>query len=448
LSGVRFSQRRWQEAASLARDALALDPHDAYALDVLGSSLFMENDALGALRAWNQIGKPRVNLVRIEGVRRTRHQAIVEALGIRPNMLLHADAFERARRRLDDLPDHSTTRLAVRPEADGFATVDVVVAERETVPRGAVEWTGAAVSAAVNREVAVAIPGSGGQGQVWSARWSWWSGRPGVSASFSAPRMRSLPGIWRVEGSWQAETYGPRDVAAPTPLRQSRTRGVLSVSDWLNGALRYELLAGLDGFDGARKTAATGAQLERRAFGDHVSIAGTATRWTPVGGGSGFSSAAAHIAMQSTPDRRGWMYYGVLAAAGVSADAPLALWPGAGDGHARPALLRAHPLVKDGVMATDDSSVFGRTLVNATAEMQRGLARPMVPRMAIAVFVDAARASRRAVSGGEAVQVDAGTGLRVKIPGSAGLLRVDVAHGLRDGANALSVGWLLTPFAR
>ena len=31
LGGVRFAQRRWQDAAALAGDALARDPHDAYA---------------------------------------------------------------------------------------------------------------------------------------------------------------------------------------------------------------------------------------------------------------------------------------------------------------------------------------------------------------------------------------------------------------------------------
>ena len=53
---------------------------DAYALDVLGSSLFMQDDGVGALRAWNQIGKPRVNRVRIEGLHRTRYQTVAEVM--------------------------------------------------------------------------------------------------------------------------------------------------------------------------------------------------------------------------------------------------------------------------------------------------------------------------------------------------------------------------------
>ena len=63
LSGVRFAQRRWSDAAALAREALHRSPRDEYALDVLGSSLFMQGDEAGALRAWNRIGKPRVKTV-------------------------------------------------------------------------------------------------------------------------------------------------------------------------------------------------------------------------------------------------------------------------------------------------------------------------------------------------------------------------------------------------
>ena len=84
LAGVRFAQKRWREAAALARQALDHDPGDAYAIDLLGSALFMQNDDVGALEAWNRIDKPRVDRVRIDGITRTRHQAIAAALGLEP----------------------------------------------------------------------------------------------------------------------------------------------------------------------------------------------------------------------------------------------------------------------------------------------------------------------------------------------------------------------------
>src|SRR5262249_20291269 len=122
LAGVRFAQRRWPDAATFARQALDRQHDDAYALDVLGASLFMQDDAVGALRAWNRVGKPRLDLVRIDGLRRSRYQTIAESLGLTTNTVLTADQFLRAKRRLDELPDRSSARLTVRPDADGFAT--------------------------------------------------------------------------------------------------------------------------------------------------------------------------------------------------------------------------------------------------------------------------------------------------------------------------------------
>jgi hypothetical protein len=37
--------------------------------------------------------------------------------------------------------------------------------------------------------------------------------------------------------------------------------------------------------------------------------------------------------------------------------------------------------------------------------------------------------------------VDAGAGVRFRLPSRGETLRIDYAHGLRDGANAVSVGW-------
>lgn len=439
LSGVRFAQRRWSDAAALARDALRRDPNDAYALDVLGSSLFMQDDGVGALRAWNQIGKPRVNRVRIEGLHHTRYQTVAEVMAIQPNMLLTAELFDRARRRLSELPDHAATRLAVRPEADGFATVDVVVVELAAVPHGVVEWAGTAVRTAANREIGVSVPGVRGEGDVWSASWRWWSNRPGVSVGFAAPRVRGLPGVWRFEGAWYSDTYGG---AQASRIVESRTHGGLTVSDWLPGNVRYAVTMGLDSWTGGRKAASMGGALEHVAFNDRLSLSIDATQWAPMTGGSAFRSVGARAIARSSADTRGWVTRGTIGLERVSDAAPFALWPGAGEGQVRAQLLRAHPLLSDGVVDLTGSSAFGRTLTFGSMEVQRWLERPSLVRVGVAGFADLARASRQAAAGSTPVHVDLGAGLRIRIPGTPGVLRVDVAHGLRDGENALTFGWL------
>ena len=108
----------------------------------------------------------------------------------------------------------------------------------------------------------------------------------------------------------------------------------------------------------------------------------------------------------------------------------------------RASLLRAHPLLSDGILDLTPSAAFGRTLIFASGESQWWLPRPSLVHLAIAGFADLARASRQADGTSTPVQVDLGAGLRIKIPGTPGVLRADIAHGIRDGANALTFGWL------
>ena len=439
LAGVRFAERRWADATTLARQALDRDTRDEYAWDVLGSSLFMQDDPEGALRAWNKIGRPRVNTVNIEGIRHARYQAIAADLAIQPNALLTADAYERARRRLEEWPDRRSARLAFRPEAAGFATVDVVVAEHSTRPHGAAEWSAVAARSAIDREMTFATPGFSGQGELWTASWRWWNDRPRVAGSFAAPRTGHLPGVWRVDASWETQTYA-LDAGAAALIRESRTHGGLTVSDWISGKVRYSVGAGIDVFDGARKTAFVNATLERRLMDDRVSLSTDVTNWSSFTADPGFTVVGAQAALRSSRQLERWVHRVTLGAQRVSDAAPFAMWSGAGEGHARAPLLRAHSLLDGGVIETRGSA-FGRTLTYANAETQRWFDRPRLPRLGLAGFADVARANRGVSGSSNALQIDLGGGLRIKIPGADGVLRVDAAHGMRDGANALTVGW-------
>ena len=443
LAGVRFAQHRWHDAADVARQALARDAQDEYAWDVLGSSLFMQDDVAGALRAWNRIGKPRVNVVRIDGIQHARYEVIADALAIQPNTLLTASTFERARRRLGELPDRATARLAFRPEAAGFATVDVVVSERSARPRGAAEWTAVAARSAIDREVTIASSGFTGQGELWTASWRWWNERPRVAVGFAAPRAGRLPGIWRVDASWDTQTYA-FDASAPATaiVRESRAHGGLTISDWMTGTLRYSIGGGVDAWNGDRKATFFGASLERRLVDDRVSLSAIAAKWSFFTGDRGFTSLDARAAFRSSAQVQRWVYQTTLGAQRASDASPFAVWPGAGDGHSRVPLLRAHPLLDGGVIEASHGA-FGRTLAYADVEVQRWFDRPLLPRLGLAGFADFARASRGVAGSSNAPHLDIGGGLRIKIPGAEGVLRVDIAHGVRDGTNALTFGWLL-----
>jgi hypothetical protein len=439
LAGVRFAQHRWSDATSLAEQALALDPHDAYAWEVLASSRFMQDDFSRSLDAWNHIGKPQIDSVQIHGIERTRYELMTRALGLTANTLLTDEAFSRAARRLSELPDAAAARISYRPDADGFATVDVAVSERSALPKGVAQWAATAGRFLVDREAAVAVPGQTGQGEVWEASWRWWNNRPRAALAFAAPRVGWMPGVWRVEGSWEAQTYAVGESANDEDRhRETRTYGGVSVSDWLTGNLRYEMSTGLDVWDAGRRTVSIGGGLQRRIARDRIALLGDLGTWIPLDGGRAFQSAAAHARFTTSSAPARWLFTADGGAAIVTASAPFALWPGAGDGHARPALLRAHPLLDDGIVS---GPVFGRTLTNVSSEVQRWLERGALVRFGAAAFADIARATDGVDGTDPRTQVDVGLGLRIRVPGTSGTLRADVATGLRDGARAFTVGW-------
>lgn len=439
LAGVRFSQQRWREAAQLAMQAVERNAGDVYAWDVLGSSRFILNDESGALEAWNHIDKPRLDSVQISGLTRTRYALLARFAALTPNTLLTAGRLSIAERRLRALPDRLATSIAYRPDNDGFATVNVAIVERPQWPHSLIDWTAIGVQAAVNREVTLAVPGNTGQGELWEGSWRWWSQRPRAAVSFSAPRTGRLAGIWRLDGSWEAQTYR-QSTSAPSDIRQEQTHGALSFSNWVAPDLRVEAFSGLDAWSGSGRrlrTGFVGGGVDRRWLGDRVALSGTGTLWGAAESSS-FRSASLRAAGRSSGEQTALVLLADGRADFASAAAPLAIWPGAGDGRARAGLLRAHPLLEDGVI---DGPVFGRRVQSGTLELQRWFGRPQIPRIGMAIFADAATAQARLEgTSGPAFQLDAGVGLRLRVPGSERTLRVDYAHGLRDQANALTVG--------
>ena len=114
--------------------------------------------------------------------------------------------------------------------------------------------------------------------------------------------------------------------------------------------------------------------------------------------------------------------------------APLALWSGAGTGQGRDVLLRAHPLLHDGIIS---DGVFGRRIVHGGAEWRRWTQPHGKPlRLAPAIFVDAARAAGVLAGGDTRAQATPAQGLRIALPG-AGIVT--------DRLRARTAGWQECP---
>jgi hypothetical protein len=455
LVGAMLSvAERGVAAQSPAVPAARPAPADASAWRLVAAGRYLMGDLMGALDAWNRAGEPRLDTTDVHGAGRTRQPVVVRADGLQPGQVLTAEAFGRALRRVRDLPVASAARMRYEPIDGGLARLDVSIDERPVVPKG---WSALATLGAralVLQELRAEVAGPLGEGERASAAWKWSAGRPRVMLGLAVPSPGWLPGIISIDGLWERQSYVGSGLSGDAaPVREERRRVGVHLGDWRTSWLRWQTGIALDHLNSnndlglranARNYLAADGTADVRLADDHVAIVASGGWWTPAAGGAGFGTAGLLASWRSTdnPAARSWS-----AAAGFDAtsrSAPLALWQGAGTGHGRSgALLRAHPLLNSGGVLT--GLVFGRQLAHGSLEFAQPV-RPLrsVPAgaLSLAAFVDAAQAWQRLDGVGPSpLYVDAGVGVRVRAPGRGGVIRIDVARGLRGGGTTLSASW-------
>jgi len=307
--------------------------------------------------------------------------------------------------------------------------VNAVVVERPLAPTSLVPLAAMGARMVTDREIAVTIASPTGGGEAWRASWRWWEHRPRVSLALDAPAP--FGGTWGVEASLERQTYE----AAEARIEEDRRTALFHVADWTPRALRWEVSGGIDAFSGVERGVTGAVSVEQRLQGDRVALRASAAAWA-LDGGVWTAGVGGEWRSSTVREGTAWLARGrVLLAA---SRAPLALWSGAGTGQGRDLLLRAHPLLHDGIVR---HAVFGRRVFDGGLEWRgwRTTGRGLV-RLAPAAFVDTARAVDGLADSNHRWQVDAGAGVRLAVPGS-GVLRVDLARGLRDGGFVLSAGW-------
>ena len=434
MAGLHALAAEWGAAASDARRALSKDPSDALAARILATSLFLEDDADGALDAWNRVGEPVIDQINVTGLQRTRYEVAARVMGLETQTMLTRKDLIVARRRFAELPAAQTTRLAMRPGENGRAELDASIIERPLVPFSPLALTAVGLRALTDREAMITIASPSGGGEAWTGTWRWWERRPKVALAFDS--VAPFGGLWGVSILGERQTYE----ADATLNEESRRRAEFHVSNWVARGLRWEGTAAIDRFadgdgTGSWRAVSFGGAVQGRFAGDRAVIDMRAGTWV---GELTTWSVALRSEWRSDTRHEGFVWLARAQDAVVGADAPLALWPGAGTGQGRDGLLRAHPLIDDGIIR---DAPFGRHVFDGGVEGRRWMQLARKPiRFAPAVFLDVARAYYTLDDASQRWQTDVGTGLRVAIPGS-GVFRIDVAHGLADGRTALSIGW-------
>jgi hypothetical protein len=438
IAGVHVLQHDYAGAVTAATDATHLAPDSRRAWRILAASLFLNGQQEPALDAWNQAGDLRLDLVKIDGLSRTRYGVVEEAVGLAPGTQLTASQLNLARRRLESVPALSAARLNYVPTGGGLTDVHASVIERPAMPSGLMALGVFGSRAVIGREVEWTLASPTRNGETITASWRWWESRPKISLTARIPVSGWLHGVVGLSGEIERQGYG-LDESAIDAVRVTRRRSArASFEQWLRPNLRWSISAGADRWLDIGTFGSVGAAVEQRAFDDHVALGVHGQIWP---GARGFSSLAVGARWRSSTDSTVDTLFVDVNAASASDRSPLDVWPGAGTGNGRRILLRAHPLLEDGVVR---SAAFGRQVAQSSAEWRHPL--PVVAkvpslRLQLAGFVDAARAWNGPDTRNR-VLVDTGIGLRATLSGQGGV-RFDYAHGMTDGANAVSVSFEL-----
>ncbi len=431
LAGVYALQEKWAEASTYATGAVHRNANDEHAWRILATSRFILGDVAGALIAWNHLSEPVIDIVNVQGLDRTRYVAATNSMRLHPGDVLGVEELTAAGRRLAALPSAQIARVNYRPLENGRTAVDAVVIERPHSPLTLGALVTNAVSAAADGQVSLAMASPTGAGDLVSASWRWSNARPMIALSYATPVR--IGGVVRADLFRDEQSYASS--GGELLPREVRQGGGVFFSDWATRGFRWELGLGADAWSDRGRAMNVTGDIDSRHLGDRLSLRASAIA---LAGGLRATVVQGSANWRSGIRNEGSILLSTIGVEAASAGAPRALWPGAGTGYARTPLLRAHPLLEDGVITGD---VFGRRLYHASAEWRRWWP-PFLRfvRAAPAIFVDAARAEQRTADGA-AWNVDAGIGLRVAVPGS-GVLRLDVGKGMRDGASAFSIAWV------
>ena len=437
LAGVRFLQRRWEDAAQLASQATALDASDSHAWRVLGTSRFLLDQPLPALEAWNHAGEPRLDLIRVAGLERTRQRPVERILGIAPQHVITRSGFVRAERSLLELPSARSSRLELTPVGQGLAELHATIVERGTLPRDPVSWAVVGGKAAVTRTLAVTLGSVFGAGESIGVEWRFWPRRPRVAVWVEAPAP------W--PGTWGAEVFGESQEFDLSQPELRRRGGRLTATRWMGATTRLELHGGAERWNTTGALGTAGFDAGFLSETERIAVRGAADGWA---GSSRFGSfsATAHlssatrtIASRAVP--LGPVMTATLGGATVTRATPLDVWPAGDNGQARSVLARAHPLLDDGRMRVER---LGRSIAFGSGEAQYWWKAPALTRLGAAAFLDVVRTMQRNGALRPVDDVDIGAGVGVASLLVPGRLRVDYAHGLRDGADAVTVRYVLS----
>lgn len=443
LAGVRFKQGRHAEVIGLTTDYLALAPGDELAWQLLATSRYLYGDHAGALAAWNEIGRPTVDLVVIAGSRRVRFQQLAAAVAIPHGTTLTTARLALARRRLADVLALRGAGIGYQAVPGGLVEVRVAVVERPVVePIWRVAAT-AAVGAVAQQAVSLAIASPTGAGELWSAEWRWEKARPRAAGRVDLPVRLGLPGILTLEAAREGVRVA-MDAAATTVVEDTWRSARVGFAGWVNPRARPSAMLGLERWSGDRNYLTLSGGTELRSGDDRMRVSVTGGHAFALQPHQSFWRGGARAMWASSLGLGRAAWSARIGGDWASSGAPIGAWPVAGGNLSRAIPLRAEPSPRGDVLA---GRAAGRAILHAGLSGDLPVHRVGPLLLAVGAFLDGARVVASADPAvADRFYLDGGVGIRVGVAeGELGVLRVDLARGLlADRRSALTAGVHLT----
>lgn len=438
-AAVRFKQGRHQEVIRVVSRYLALVPGDELGWQLLATSRYLVGDEDGALRAWNRIGRPTVDIVRIHGVRTIRFREIAGAVSLPPGTLLTPSRLALARRRVSDIPALHQATVDYKPVPGGMVEVQAAVVERPRVERLWRLAASGAVRAIAQSEVGLEVASPTGGGELWTGSWRWEAARPRGVLRGDVPTDPGFPGILSIEGAWERFRFALDDSETEV-FEDTRRSTVVGFGGWVTPALRPSAALRLERWSGNRRHLAASVGTVLRARDNRLQMAFRTEHAFALSAHPSYTSAGVRAAWASSLGlgRSGWSARSGFDWAGRQA--PPGTWPVAGGALPWTIPLRAHVPTDGGYLV---GRGIGRGIIHAGLAGDRTLYRTGPLLFAAGLFLDAARIVDAVdASPGARFYLDGGGGLRIGLAeGQLGVLRIDLARGLvTDRQFALTVG--------
>ena len=434
LAGVRFRQGKYAEAARLAATYAANFRADTLGWRLLASSRFLSRDENGALAAWNAIGRPTIDLVRIDGSQRIRFRTLADGIGVSAGQLLTPARFALAQRRLADIPALASASVSYAAVSGDAVEIRSTVVERPVIEPLTPLLLGIAVRAAVTSQATIVIGSPLRLGELWTAQWRWESADPRVALRTEIPTKLGMPGIVSFERSWETYRW-----AAGIP-EERRSASAVNMRGWLRDDLDAIASARFERWRAQGDFVALGAGGALHVAQDRIALQGEVEHAIPLTHNASYDRIRTRSAWEIPVDRWSNAWSLRLGADWTSANAPRGLWSIAGGDLTRDIPLRAHPFIVDNLLPTSRS---GEAIVYGGVASDRQLTTVGPVAIGAGVFVDAANVMSSADSATVArFYLDGGAGLRLGLAGLKTLaVRMDVARGLvTDKRWGVSIG--------